>query len=98
MIVERNLFTPLLKLKNFKPYFTDYKNQIVRFVDLFAGLGGLRLGFEQASSNIGLKSQCILSSEIKKVPYKLIQIILKKRHKVILRKLIQTIFLILMYY
>ncbi len=66
MIVERNLFTPLLKLKNFKPYFTDYKNQIVRFVDLFAGLGGLRLGFEQASSSIGLKSQCILSSEIKK--------------------------------
>ncbi|WQV47917.1 DNA (cytosine-5-)-methyltransferase [Helicobacter pylori] len=66
MIVEQDLFTPLLKPNNFKPYFTDYKNQIVRFVDLFAGLGGLRLGFEQALFSIGLKSQCVLSSEIKK--------------------------------
>ncbi|MFB1300639.1 hypothetical protein ACEWYV_05225 [Helicobacter pylori] len=39
MTVEQDLFTPLLKPNNFKPYFTDHKNQIVRFVDLFAGLG-----------------------------------------------------------
>nr|WP_230078798.1 DNA cytosine methyltransferase [Helicobacter pylori] len=72
MTVEQDLFTPLLKPNNFKPYFTDHKNQIVRFVDLFAGLGGLRLGFEQALFSIGLKSQCVLSSEIKKALYKLI--------------------------
>ena len=37
---------------------------MIRFVDLFAGIGGIRLGFEQAMQNIGLASQCVLSSEI----------------------------------
>lgn len=42
-------------------------NKVVKFVDLFAGLGGLRLGFEQAFHEKGFKTQCILTSEIK--PY-----------------------------
>lgn len=37
---------------------------MIRFVDLFAGIGGIRLGFEQALSELGLISKCVLSSEI----------------------------------
>lgn len=37
----------------------------VKFVDLFAGLGGIRLGFEQAFKKAGFATQCILTSEIK---------------------------------
>jgi len=38
----------------------------LRFIDLFAGLGGTRIGFEQACMEKGLKSCCVFSSEIKK--------------------------------
>ena len=37
---------------------------MIRFVDLFAGIGGIRLGFEQAMNDIGLNCECVLSSEI----------------------------------
>ena len=37
----------------------------VRLIDLFAGLGGIRLGFEQAFQNQGLETECVFSSEIK---------------------------------
>lgn len=39
---------------------------MIRFVDLFAGTGGIRLGFEQAISKIGAKSLCVKSVEIDK--------------------------------
>jgi DNA (cytosine-5)-methyltransferase 1 len=39
----------------------------LRFIDLFAGLGGIRLGFEQACSESNFKAKCVFSSEIK--PY-----------------------------
>ncbi len=35
------------------------------FIDLFAGLGGTRLGFEQACLEKGLHSKCVFTSEIK---------------------------------
>lgn len=38
-----------------------------RIVDLFAGLGGIRLGFQQAMEELGLETECVFSSEIK--PY-----------------------------
>ena len=37
---------------------------MLRFVDLFAGIGGIRLGFEQAMWELGIDAQCVLSSEI----------------------------------
>ena len=37
---------------------------MIRFVDLFAGIGGIRLGFEQALAKLGIPNDCVLSSEI----------------------------------
>lgn len=37
----------------------------VRYIDLFAGLGGIRIGFEQALSLLGLQGECVFTSEIK---------------------------------
>jgi len=37
----------------------------LRFIDLFAGLGGTRIGFEQACAEKGIRSRCVLTSEIK---------------------------------
>lgn len=37
----------------------------IRFIDLFAGLGGIRIGFENAMKKNGLKSECVMTSEIK---------------------------------
>lgn len=37
---------------------------MIRFIDLFAGIGGIRLGFEQAMRNMGIDAKCVLSSEI----------------------------------
>lgn len=39
--------------------------QEIRFIDLFAGLGGMRIGLEQACKNLNIKSKCVLTSEIK---------------------------------
>ncbi len=39
----------------------------IKYIDLFAGMGGLRLGFSQACDSLGLNHECVFSSEIK--PY-----------------------------
>lgn len=36
----------------------------IRFVDLFAGIGGMRLGFERAADSLKLISECVLSCEL----------------------------------
>lgn len=38
---------------------------IVRFIDLFAGIGGIRKGFELAFNKAGFKTECVMTSEIK---------------------------------
>lgn len=40
-------------------------NKVVRFIDLFAGMGGIRIGFEQAFKEAGVETICVLASEIK---------------------------------
>jgi len=37
---------------------------MIRYVDLFAGIGGIRLGFQEALKIFGVDSDCVLSSEI----------------------------------
>lgn len=43
------------------------KKNVLRFIDLFAGIGGIRCGLEQAAREKGLTPVCVLTSEIK--PY-----------------------------
>ena len=42
-------------------------NKKIKFIDLFAGLGGIRLGFENIFKKIGYETECVMTSEIK--PY-----------------------------
>lgn len=41
------------------------QNKTIKYVDLFAGLGGIRLGFVQAFEEAGYQTECVLTSEIK---------------------------------
>lgn len=38
----------------------------INFIDLFAGIGGIRLGFENAAKELGIKTKCVYTSEIDK--------------------------------
>lgn len=49
---------------------------VIRFIDLFAGIGGIRCGLEQAIHEKGLSPVCVLTSEIK--PYAIE--VLKENH------------------
>lgn len=42
-------------------------DRTIRFIDLFAGIGGIRTGLTQAINEAGYNAQCVLTSEIK--PY-----------------------------
>lgn len=42
-------------------------DDVIRYIDLFAGLGGIRLGFSKAFEKNGFQTECVFSSEIK--PY-----------------------------
>jgi DNA (cytosine-5)-methyltransferase 1 len=37
----------------------------IKFIDLFAGLGGIRLGFENVFKVLGFETECVMTSEIK---------------------------------
>lgn len=52
----------------------------VKFIDLFAGLGGIRLGFEQAFKKQGIETKCILTSEIKPFAIKTLEHNFKHEH------------------
>ena len=46
--------------------FIDISNDTIKFIDLFSGMGGIRIGFERAMNKRGVKTKCVMSSEIKK--------------------------------
>lgn len=54
-----------LLLESQVEYLAKDSRQTIRFIDLFAGLGGIRIGFEQAFKDNGLITKCVFSSEIK---------------------------------
>ena len=49
------------------------KRKIYTFIDLFAGLGGIRIGLEQAAKDKKCNVKCVLTSEIKKSAIKAYQ-------------------------
>ena len=44
----------------------------IKFIDLFAGIGGIRQGFEQACAKYGYSSKCVFTSEIKEAAIKIL--------------------------
>lgn len=44
-----------------------FMSKHIRFIDLFAGIGGIRTGLTQALNEAGYSASCLLTSEIK--PY-----------------------------
>lgn len=47
-----------------QPIIRTHKN-VMRFIDLFAGIGGIRCGLEQAIREKGMSPVCVMTSEIK---------------------------------
>lgn len=43
---------------------------MIKYIDLFAGIGGFRMGFEIACKELGVGCECVLTSEIKKAAIK----------------------------
>ena len=37
---------------------------MIKFIDLFAGIGGIRLGLENAARSLHFETDCVLSCEI----------------------------------
>lgn len=58
-VVDKSIANPPLAISKQK--------NVLRFVDLFAGIGGIRCGLEQAAKDKGMTPVCVLTSEIK--PY-----------------------------
>lgn len=49
------------------------ENNKIKFIDLFAGLGGIRLGLENVLHKNGFETECVLTSEIKPYAVKTLQ-------------------------
>ena len=45
----------------------------IKFIDLFSGIGGIRLGFESACSELKISCECVFTSEIKPAAIKIFE-------------------------
>ena len=44
---------------------SNTNNKTLKFIDLFAGIGGIRKGLELAAQECGFNTECVFTSEIK---------------------------------
>ena len=65
-------------------------NTTIKFIDLFSGLGGIRLGFEQALKEFGLIGKCVFSSDIKPAAIKAYELNFKHNPKSDITKVIPS--------
>lgn len=56
----------LIQQKSLQFYQNGWVKILIKFIDLFAGTGGIRLAMEQACFEAGIETECVLSSEIDK--------------------------------
>jgi len=64
--VDKVLSYQIYSTQNSRPLrIKSNQAKMARFIDLFAGLGGTRIGFEQACNELGVIPECIFTSEIK---------------------------------
>lgn len=54
--------------------------KVVKYIDLFSGLGGIRLGLEQALAETGMQGECVFTSEIKESALKAHNLNFKDEH------------------
>ena len=64
-VVDESLKQPKIVVCN--------QHNVLRFIDLFAGIGGIRCGLELAAKEKGLKPVCVFTSEIKPYAVKVLQ-------------------------
>lgn len=64
-VVDESLKQPKIVVCN--------QHNVLRFIDLFAGIGGIRCGLELAAKEKGLKPVCVFTSEIKPCAVKVLQ-------------------------
>lgn len=67
--IAKNVDDSLLK----PGMFNSKEEHVLRFIDLFAGIGGIRCGLEQAAQSVGYKPVCVFTSEIKSYAVKVLQ-------------------------
>lgn len=46
-------------------------NKTIKFIDLFSGMGGIRLGLEQAAEELNIDAKCVFASDIKQAAQKI---------------------------
>ena len=69
-LLKKRVFDAIEEINKLSP------DKTVRFIDLFAGIGGIRKGFELACEERGINTECVFTSEIK--PYAIE--VLKQNH------------------
>ena len=65
MVADLALQQLLFEVENVP--FPTPENYTFKFIDLFAGMGGMKLGFQNAFKKHGFDTECVMTSEIK--PY-----------------------------
>ena len=74
MFIKGSDIVPVVNKNLVAPEIVEVPRQrVLRFIDLFAGIGGIRLGLEQAAREKGLETVCVFTSEIKDYAVKVLK-------------------------